>query len=538
MLNKPVLIITSLLFLGACGHGPVEKQSGARDTQSPDSGAAAAWQPPEAIKQQIRANEWAVAKHADESQKPAEAGNVSYDNIWDRIRAGMILERDLKQPAVRSKLQWYSDHQAYLNRVADRARPYIHHIVEELEARNMPLELALLPVVESAYQPLAYSRSHAAGIWQFIPATGRRYGLKQNWWYDGRRDITAATRAALDYLQFLHNEFNGNWQHAVAAYNCGENNVHRAIARNRAAGRPTDFWNLSLPRETRGYVPALLAISELVASPKSYGVTLKPIANEPYFTKVVTGGQIDLNKAARLAGIDPAEMKRLNPGFKRWATDPDGPHHLLIPRDRADRFAQAVNSLPKDQRLTWRQHRIQRGETLAGIARRYGTTVAVLQRSNNIRGHLIRAGQHLVIPAPGAENETPPADMATHVAQQSQDPQSAALHTVRRGDTLWTIARRYGSSVSAISTANQLNSSTVLRPGQKLRLPAGTTRQDNGRKVVRYTVRQGDSLWTISQRFQVPLAALRQWNQLSQTALLQPGQELQLYVDANQPHGI
>ncbi|MDZ7736114.1 MAG: transglycosylase SLT domain-containing protein [Gammaproteobacteria bacterium] len=240
MPNKHVLItITSLLLLGACSHSSVQGPTASRSGDSERVAHIDLDIRPETQDAAIRANEW-----ASEQQAGKQPASNDYDDLWARIRAGMTLDRELGQPAVRGKLAWYSDHQAYLDRVAERARPYLYHIVEQLEARNLPLELALLPIVESAYQPLAYSRSHAAGIWQFIPATGRRYGLKQNWWYDGRRDIVASTRAALDYLEFLHSEFNGNWQHAVAAYNAGENNVLRAIKRNQTSGRSTAFWHL------------------------------------------------------------------------------------------------------------------------------------------------------------------------------------------------------------------------------------------------------------------------------------------------------
>ncbi|MDZ7736115.1 MAG: LysM peptidoglycan-binding domain-containing protein [Gammaproteobacteria bacterium] len=286
-------------------------------------------------------------------------------------------------------------------------------------------------------------------------------------------------------------------------------------------------------------MPALLAIAEIVANPEQHGVTLQPIANEPYFSRIATGGQIDLDKAANLAGIDAAEMKRLNPGFKRWATDPDGPHSVLIPVDRSEQFTAAIDQLPKEQRLTWHQHRIRRGETLGQIAHRYGTTVTVLQRTNKIRGHLIREGRHLLIPAPGAENDRPPAIAARDSGGSSIPANTAAMHTVNRGDSLWTISRRYGTSVADLTAVNNINSNVVLRPGQKLRLPERqTTATDQSRRLVNYTVRRGDSLWTISRRFQVPLASLREWNSLHHKTLLQPGQELQVYLSGSEPHGI
>lgn len=535
MSKTRILIITSLLLLGACSHGPQQESTIPKAGAAQDNQASSAAQ---TNTSSDAANQWVDRLPPTLPLPDASVEPVEYSNVWERIRNGLQLTREIDQPAVKNKIEWYSRHQGYLDRVADRARPYLYHIVEEIEARDLPMELALLPIVESAYQPLAYSRSHAAGLWQFIPATGRRYGLKQNWWYDGRRDVTAATDAALNYLEFLSQEFDGNWNHAVAGYNAGENTVHRAIARNRAANESTAFWHLDLPRETRGYVPALLAISEIIARPDHYGVTLKPIDNEQYFTKVATGGQIDLGKAAKLAGVDKREMKRLNPGYKRWATDPDGPHHLLIPKPEARQFAQAVDQLPESERLTWRQHRIRRGETLSQIARRYDTTVGVLQRTNDIRGHLIREGQRLLIPASGSD--APAAAVAQrNTTDRKVRPEKGALHTVSRGDSLWKIARRYDTSVATLTSVNNISSRAVLRPGQQLKVPLSVdVDSENGRKVVRYTVRRGDSLWSISRRFDVSVSALRQWNSLNQQALLQPGQELQLYVDNSNIQGI
>src|SRR5690606_19652767 len=256
----------------------------------------------------------------------------------------------------------------------------------------MPEDLALLPIVESAYHPFALSPSRASGIWQFIPGTGRRFGLKQNWWYDGRRDIVAATRAALDYLEELHREFDGDWLLALAAYNSGERNVARAVERNRSAGKAIDFWSIAahLPRETRGYVPSLLAVAQLLAEADEYGVRWLAIDNEPYFEIVELDGQIDLATAAGLAGIDIDQLYTLNPGFNQWATDPDGPHALLVPAERASAFRAGLATLPPDQRMAWRRHEIARGETLAAIARKYGTSVDALQQTNSLKGYLIR----------------------------------------------------------------------------------------------------------------------------------------------------
>src|SRR5579859_1984194 len=228
---------------------------------------------------------------------------AQYSDLFDRMRAGFRLDDSEERHAVESQLRWYANNPEYLQRAFGRADLYLYHIVTELEARGMPLELALLPVVESAFEPYAYSRARASGLWQFIPGTGSRYGLRQDWWYDGRRDIVESTRAALDYLQSLHDEFNGDWLLAIAAYNCGELIVERSVAMNRAAGRPVTFWDLWLPRETRAYVPKLLAMRRLVLDPGAYGLAISRIPNQPYFTRVATGGQISFKVAAEISGV-------------------------------------------------------------------------------------------------------------------------------------------------------------------------------------------------------------------------------------------
>ena len=339
-------------------------------------------------------------KSGPDSVAPEASEQLSNQEIdvWKRIGSGLKLTRNVSERTTASKLAWFTRNQEYLDRVSGRAEPYLHYIVEELEKRNMPLDLALLPIVESAYNPFAYSRSRASGIWQFIPNTGRLYGLKQNWWYDGRRDIVAATNAALNYLQKLHQEFNGDWLLALAAYNSGEGNVGKAIRRNKKAGKPTDFFSLRLPRETRGYVPSLLAVAEIVSNPGKYKITLKPIANTRYFKQVDINSQIDLATAGELSELSIEELYTLNPGFNRWATDPNGPHRLLIPVDKATAFENKLATLSSDERIKWQQHKIKKGESLSRIAARYRTDVSTLKQVNRLRGNTIRAGDSLLIP--------------------------------------------------------------------------------------------------------------------------------------------
>ena len=350
----------------------------------------------------------------------AHAASAPTD-LFERIRSGFVIA-DMDEDAIDREERWFASHPAYLDRTFKRGERYLYHIVKELEARKMPLELALLPVVESAFNPVAYSRARASGLWQFIPGTGKRYGLKQNWYYDGRRDVVAATTAALDYLQALSDEFDGDWLLAIAAYNAGEAGVARAVERNRAAGKPMDFFSLKLPKETRAYVPKLLAMRRIVADPNGHGLEFAPIDNEPYFAKVDTAGQIDLHVAAELANVSQDELIALNPAFNHWVTDPDGPHHLLVPVDREALLIAGLADLPPEKRVRVVYHHVRPGDTLGGIADKYGVSVATLRASNKIRGTMIRPGQDLLVTAaPGMtmaslEREQPQASPAQRKA--------------------------------------------------------------------------------------------------------------------------
>jgi len=252
------------------------------------------------------------------------------DNVWVRISEQMIIPIP-DNARIAKHRKWFLEHPQHLKTISKRAEPFLYLIVEELERRNLPLELALLPVVESAFDPFAYSHGSASGMWQFVPGTAKRFGLEQNWWYDGRRDVLASTSAALTYMEYLNRRFKGDWLHALASYNSGEGRVERSIKRNQRASLPTDFWSLSLPKETEAYVPKLLALADILQNPEKYNVTLPVIDNEPAIQQVDVNSQIDLALAADLAGMDVAQLQRLNPGFNQWATAPDGPHTLLIP---------------------------------------------------------------------------------------------------------------------------------------------------------------------------------------------------------------
>jgi membrane-bound lytic murein transglycosylase D len=401
----------------------------------------------------------------------------------------------------------------------------------------------LLPVVESAYEPFAYSPSRAAGLWQFIPATGVRFGLKEDWWYDGRRDVVESTRAALDYLQALHDQF-GDWLLAIAAYNVGEAWVQRSIDYNVAHGLPSDFWHLNLPAETRAYVPKLLALKRLMAEPERYGIDFAAIPNEPYFAVVETQSQLQLTIAAQLAGTSYDELVALNPGFNRWATDPDGPHRMLVPIDNADAFEAALKTLAPEERMRYETHTVTAHETLAAIAKQYDTSAAVLAKINDLPGGRVTAGDTVKIPAVSVQLPEKVLLAAERVDRPETDTgrkQRQLVYRVRAGETLNSIARRHGVPVSTLARLNNLQLGNALTRGQRLIIKASTRRYRDegimsGRRTL-YTVRHGDTVYSISHQFQVSVAQLKSWNGINKNHHIRAGQRLVMYVDASRQQG-
>lgn len=468
------------------------------------------------------------------------AKQQNYADVWLLLKDGLELDRHTNKRNVQEKIAWFSRNQEYINRVVDRARPYLFHIITKLKERNMPLDLALLPIVESAYQPFAYSPSRASGIWQFIPSTGKRFGLKQNWWYDGRRDIVAATDAALDYLEILHKRFNGNWLHALAAYNSGEGNVERAIRKNKKKGKKTDFWSLRLPRETRSYVPSLLAIAEVLKHGDKHKIKFDAISNKPYFENIDIGSQIDLATVSKLSGLSIDDIYTLNPGFNRWATDPAGPHRLLIPVDKATDFKQKIATLPKSERIKWQQHKIRRGESLSQIASRYQTSVSALKQINRLKRNMIREGRSLLIPTAKKSRKyySLSADARKFKGLKTTGDGKRYIYSVKRGDNLWDIGRHYGISVSQLTRWNGISKRSVLRLGQKLTVWVKdhenkkamtlikTVARNTSTKANPYIVQHGDSLWLIARKFDIHVTDLLKWNNIKKGKHLQPGQSL------------
>ncbi|MEW6984452.1 LysM peptidoglycan-binding domain-containing protein [Colwelliaceae bacterium 6471] len=463
------------------------------------------------------------------------------DDIWQRIRAQLsfnVPEND----RVLAQRNWYAKHPSYLDRVAKRAEPFLHYIVEELEKNDMPIEMALLPIVESAFDPFAYSHGRASGMWQFVPGTGKRFGMKQNWWYDGRRDVVASTQGAIKYLKYLNKFFDGDWLLALAAYNSGEGRVRRAVRNNARKNKPTDFWSLDLPRETRAYVPKLLALADLIKRPEDFQIKLYEIDNNPVLTQVDVQSQLDLAKAAQLADLSLAELQRLNPGFNRWATDPDGPHYLLIPNNKLEKFTEKLSKLEEKDRLAWQRYEIKSGDSLSTIANKFNTTTALIKKINNVKGTQIRAGKHLLIPiaAQSLDSYIFSQDQRLASKQSQQQAGKKTVYKVRSGDTLWDIGRAHKVSTRSIAKWNGMAPRDTIKPGQSLVIwqkTSGVTAERTRpaeqavMRNITYKVRRGDSFARIADKFNVTIKDIERWNRLSRKKYLQPGQLLKLSVD-------
>lgn len=504
-----------------------------------------------------------------------------HDTVWERMLSLYSLP-EVDNYRVDTELNYYLDHPDYIARVQERAAPYMHLILDEIEAKNLPGELALLPVVESAFIPEAYSRSAAAGLWQFIPSTGRLFGLEQNSWYDGRRDIYASTVAATSYLKELSEEFNGDFFLALASYNYGKGNISKAIMRNEYQGLPTDYWSLDLPKETEDYVPRLLAIAKLFANADQYGIRLQPIPNKRYCEVVNVGSQLDIDKAAELAQTPLSHFLKLNPCFKKGSTAPDGPHRLLVPSDHVHAFKQNLARLPYEERVAqrWRQeqlladkirqnelvaqktraeeeeriasrkkheivvakssysspvptqsYKVQHGETLSGIAKNYGTSIDTLRQINRLSKNQVNSGSYLKVPS---------SSRVSVIKEVSNTLKSKAsggsVYVVKKGDTFYNVSKRFAVSRSNIAAWNNISPNSNLISGQKLVIKSGTGTQQlasaSPTRLIRYTVKKGDSLMQLTRKFGVSLDDLRRANPDAAKGL-RPGQNIKIIVANN-----
>ncbi len=469
------------------------------------------------------------------------------EEIFHRMRQGFSMP-NLNSPLVLHHQQWYLNHPESLRRMVERSSRYLHHIVEELDKRGMPMELALLPMVESAYNPTAYSRSHASGLWQFVPATGKQYKLEQNWWVDARRDIVASTAAALDYLQYIY-DLHGDWHLALASYNWGEGAVGKAINKNRANGLPTDYLSLTMPEETRHYVPKLQALKNVFSNPNILAnLNIRGVPNRPYFTTVTKTANIDVKLAAQLAEMPVKEFVALNPAHNRPVIKSETP--MVIPADKVDTFISNLEAHEESEKplSSWQAYTLRAGDRLEQVAPRFGMTVANLKAVNGINGR-IRLAPGLTLLVAGQEGADP-ADLAglpeqPQVAEQPRlaplEPAPVAVtrtHTVQKGETLLKVAQRYDMSVAELKQLNKLRGDQV-NTGVKLAVaapehggkPAATGAHsvlaavDSKRAEVRtepapvaatrsHTVSKGETLAQVASRYDMSVAELKQLNKL------------------------
>jgi membrane-bound lytic murein transglycosylase D len=476
------------------------------------------------------------AAPGSEAGAAGEAAGSS--NLWDRLRAGFRLAA-VDTPLVRQHVRAFASAPDDLARIVERSRRYLYFILGEVEKRGMPAEIALLPMVESAFDPRAFSRSQASGMWQFLPATGTRYGLRQNWWYDGRRDVLTSTYSALAYLAKLHGRF-GSWELALAAYNCGENRVARAIDQNASQGLRTDYWALSLPVETLNYVPKLLALRALVREPDRHGVWLAPIANRPYFTPIKTTRNLDLKQAASFAGITEDEFLALNPAYNRPMIGGTGQRTILVPAQSADLFSARLKDASATL-VSWRMHLLKRGEVLDSVADHFGWSGAELKRVNGIdASRTLAGGGVILVPARDAGGAEPRFDASLRPESEVPEPPRTLFHRVAPGESLGSIAAMYRTTAQMIRTANRLGPRSRIIAGQRLIVPvqaaaapptvaAAARATPPARARARlYTVRRGDTLFGIARKLGVAVADLQRCNRMTGHTRLAPGAVLTL----------
>ncbi len=439
-------------------------------------------------------------------------------DLWRDLRAHLNLAPHLDQRRVQQEIRWLQRNPNYLTRLGPRLQRYLPYLFLETSKRDLPGELALLPIVESALDTFAFSHGGAAGPWQFVRGTARQYGLSINDWYDGRRDIVASTSAALDFLEDLHRRFD-DWHLALAGYNAGQGNVNKALRKNPGA----TYFDLDLPRETKAYVPRLLALAAVVRDPDAFGLTLPEVEPVTTFHQLDIHSQFQIDTLTAAIGIDTNTFYEWNPALNQWATPPGGPHRVLIPVSIDESKAQqAIDAVPEEQRVDWTVVTVSSGDTLSHIAARHHTDIASLQAANDLRGTQIRAGRKLLIPLnPRALAQTPRSATGTQT------------YTVQPGDSLWTVARMHNVSLRSLMRNNHVGPRDTLQVGRTLKIPGATGRSSapGVTRTVHYKVKRGDSLSRIATRFKVTVRQITEWNQLDTSRYLQPGQGLLLHVN-------
>jgi peptidoglycan lytic transglycosylase D len=448
-------------------------------------------------------------------------------NLWDALRANFQLPDYSSHPRVKRQIAWLLKSPGRFEQMLGQATPYLYHVHHEIKRRHLPSELALMPMIESAYDPFAYSSAGAAGLWQIMPGTGAGFGLKQNWWYDGRRDIYESTQAALDYLVYLHKFFDRQWSYAIAAYDSGEGTVNQAIIRNQRHRLDTDIWALKLPRETTDYVPRLFALVEIIKHPRKYGIHLPKLNNHPSFARIALQFQVKFKDVARVTKIKLMEIYRLNPGYNRWATDPDGPYHIVLPLDKIDLFRQHITDLSQQHYSSLKLYQVQAGDSLSTLAKRFNTTVALIQAVNKLPSTRIFKRQRLLLPE-GTAASIEELSRNVITAKISRLGPKKVVYLVKARDSLTRIARLYHTTIASLQFWNQLNPHHRIKPGETL-IIWQKQRRNTHRRSIHYRVRRGDALAKIARHYQVSITQLRRWNPKLKRKYIHPGQYIEIY---------
>ncbi len=474
------------------------------------------------------------------------------DNLWDILRDEFSLPHYEDNPIIQEKIEWYLNNQDYLLRSATRAAPYLYYISQQVKKRHLPAELVLLPIIESGYNPLSTSPVGAAGVWQLMPSTASGLGVRQDWWYDGRRDVIASTGAALNYLAYLQSFFEGNWLLAIAAYNTGEGNVLAAIRRNIRDGRDTDFWSLPLARETRDYVPMLLALAVIISHPDRYPVYFPPIRNAPYLGQVDVGSQISLKYAATLAGISYQKIMQLNSGYNRQSTSKSAQYKLVLPIENVEQFTENLTRSPLNSPVEWTHYRVKPGDNLASVAKKFRMTASAIRHMNHLPANKngLRAGTNLLIPNQLAmKSSRNSEDSSTRVADKTSRKTTPArpstagksnytlqpgdtIYMVRNADTMDKITSRFHIDRDTLKLANGLKSNK-LPAGRQIIIPthviaasqsqptaiSGTSNRGVKAGDTIYMVRKGDTIEKIARKFNTNPALIRLTNLVDNTSI-------------------
>ena len=463
------------------------------------------------------------------------ARHLAYsDSIWPGLVRGFNLRAKTSNTYYRYYLEHFSKGPQYFERKIRNTPYYLYYVFNEVKRRNMPAELALLPIVESQYESFAYSYARASGIWQIVPGTARHLNLSMDWWYDERRDVRLATDAALNYLQSLHQRF-GNWLLALAAYNAGPGTLSKAIKKSGTK----NFWRLDLPEQTKKYVPKLLAIAYVARHHKKFGVSLPAIANAPYFVTIELSAPVHLKDLAQKTGLPFPVLEKLNPGYNQWVTPPRRNNSILVPRYYLSKVKLALQALRKNGRYYWLSYQVKAGDSLPVIAKKYHTRVEDIVNINHLPKSMVTRGQLLLIPV--AANKVNNEMLNSSLAKGRKPQKINKVHYVKEAESLWSIARSYGLSVKDLAAFNGINAKKPLRVKQKLVIPvqikssAYKLNPKHQRKVVRkvsYLVKSGDSLYRIANRFNVTVKQIKDWNDSVKS--LRTGRTLTLFVDVTE----